>query len=274
MNILPPEVLANICEYLPRRDLKSFRFLLRNTRTPTERFLFRDLFVQFNLKSLERLENISVHPYFGKYVRSIDYDVRRVGCGSVGKGVQYWLGHNALKGMKIAPYERERCLASLQISRLEKYYAAYVAYCSGIEYLMRGDHEKKRLLSAISKFPALQGIRCSYPTKMKKITELSFKQLSPITQEILEEPSDIYSPDDRTMAFWTLLDIAFVLKYASQLTDLHLSKASITLFNELLNSTSYDLKSLSALRHLTLDFKLDGAPGDISTLKQLCHAVP
>jgi hypothetical protein len=168
------------------------------------------------LKSLERLENIALHPYFGKYVRSIDYDVRRVGSGSVGKGAQYWRGNNALKGMNIEANEKVRCLANLQSSRLEKHYAAYIAYCSGIQYLMRGDHNKQVLLSSISKFPALQGIRCSYPAKMKEITKLSFKQLSPIAKVILEEPSDIYSLDDRTKAFCTLLDIAFVLKYASQ----------------------------------------------------------
>jgi len=108
MNKLPPEVLANICQHLPPRDLKSFRLLLWNTRTAAERFLFRDLYVQFNLKSLERLENIALHAYFGKYVKSIDYDIRMVTSDSVGKGARYWLGRHALKGLNIDDRERER----------------------------------------------------------------------------------------------------------------------------------------------------------------------
>jgi hypothetical protein len=223
------------------------------------------------LKSLERLENIALHPNFGKYVRSIDYDVRMVCSDSVGKGARHWLDRHALQGLNIDEREREKCLTKLENSRLEEHYAAYVAYASGIEYLMRQGHDKRMLLSAINRFPALQGIRCSYPAKMKRITKLSFKQLSPIAQEILEEPSDIYTPEERTSSFWALLDIAFLFKYASQLTDIHVSNASITIWNKLANSKKHDFSTLSALRHLTLGFELDENPReDISTLKLLC----
>jgi hypothetical protein len=272
MNKQPPEVLANICEYLPRRDLKCFRFLLRNSRIAAERFLFRDLYVQFNLKSLERLESIALHPYFGKYVRSIDYDVRRVSPYAVGKGVAYWRRHNALKGMNIRGDGRGRFLSRLEPAMLENFYGAYIEYVSGIDYLMRGNHERKMLLEATSKFPALEGIRCSYPAKMPSMYPVSFKKLSPIAQEILEEPSAMYSPEDRTKSFWTLLDIAFELEFVSQLTDLHISNADLKLWNTFASSKSHDFGTLSALRHLTIGFEEnDGTEGrgNMSKLKGL-----
>jgi hypothetical protein len=272
MNKLPPEVLANICEYLPRRGLKAFRLLLRNTRTAAERFLFRDLYVQFNLRSLERLESVALHPYFGKYVRSIDYDVRRVSPYAVGKGVAYWRRHNALRGMNIGGDGRERFLARLEPAKLEKIYGAYIEYVSGIDYLMRGNHERKMLFEAVSRFPALEGIRCSYPAKMPSMYPVLFKKLSPIAQEILEEPCDMYSPKDRTRSFWTLLDIAFELRFVSQLTDLHISNADLKLWNSFASSKSHDFGTLSALRHLTVGFEENDETqgrGNMSKLKGL-----
>jgi hypothetical protein len=57
------------------------------------------------------------------------------------------------------------------------------------------------LLGAVSRFPVLEGIRCFYPAKMPSMYPVLFKTLGPIAQEILEEPSNIYSPEDRTKSF-------------------------------------------------------------------------
>jgi len=99
--------------------------------------------------------------------------------------------------------ERERFLARLEPAKLEKFYAAYIEYVFGMDYLMRGNYERDLLFHAFSRFPCLQGIRCSYPEQRlnQRIHKLSFKQLSPIAQELLKEPDDVSIPVERTQSF-------------------------------------------------------------------------
>ncbi|KAJ8062426.1 hypothetical protein OCU04_008966 [Sclerotinia nivalis] len=73
---LAAELLAMICEYLPREDLICFRLTSKLCADVASKCLFRDLHVMFTKKSFENLLNVSKRPGLSKHVRSLYYEPR------------------------------------------------------------------------------------------------------------------------------------------------------------------------------------------------------
>ncbi|KAF7874084.1 hypothetical protein EAF04_002756 [Stromatinia cepivora] len=73
---LATELLAMICEYLPREDLICFRLTSKICADVASKCLFRDLHVMFTEKSFQNLLNVSKQPGLSKHVRSLYYEPR------------------------------------------------------------------------------------------------------------------------------------------------------------------------------------------------------
>jgi hypothetical protein len=71
---MPPEVILEIFEWLQRRDLKNMRVVSRKYQGYAKPLLFNKIYLSFNLKSFERLQEVAKNRTLSKLVQRVCYD--------------------------------------------------------------------------------------------------------------------------------------------------------------------------------------------------------
>lgn len=270
---LPPEVMDLVCEYLPRPDLRALRTAFKSAQLSAELILFRTIYLQFNRASFERLQKIADHPRLRKFVRFLDYDGRQVRPDSVGKGVGKWVELNAGQGIGLHGEQKKKFLAQFAAEDLQRFYASYLLYVSGQEFLLRNGNSKRLLSNTIPKLPGLQGVRysapSSYRTRGRKIPSLH----DLIAQDILEVPDGLWA--NSLDNFWHLLEPFCFSTNDAQLVSIRGSDLDFVTWNKRAATLSEHFQDLSPLRYLSLDFHIVyHQPWSTSELSKLLVHLP
>jgi hypothetical protein len=281
-NLLPAEVIDIICQYLARPDLRVLRIASKHTQPSAERVLFRTIYLHFNLKSFKRLESIIEHSRLREYVRVLDYDGRQVGDESVGGDAGVWKQRNAGQGMGFLSEDRQRFASRFNRQRRREFYVAYLEYISGQQFLLDDDNSKRLLASAILKIPGLQSIRysaaCSAPSYLAPFawngTLPRWEDLSPIAQEILEEPEGYRSFGIAN--FWHLVEPLCGSTVNPKLLSIHGKDMELIRWNQTANRIFPNgFRNFSSLEHLGLEFNSNIYPrGSQSKLSEVFLHLP
>jgi hypothetical protein len=153
--IIPLEVLTLICTHFPRADLKQARLVSRAWNPAAESSLFRNIFLQINIPSFERLQDIPENDHLRKHVKIIHYDVQRI--SSLPYTFSEWREFEAAHGLNMSPPTRRNFLSQFSEDQLEEYYFAYCSLLSGQEHISKRGLQKTLLTKAIKSFPGSLG---------------------------------------------------------------------------------------------------------------------
>ena len=172
----------------------------------------------------------------------------------VGNGVEKWVELNAGRGIGLYGEEKRKFLAQFAAEDLQRFYASYLVYCSGQEFLLHDGNLKRLLSNNIPKLPGLQRVRysasLSYGTRGRERPELH--KLSPIMQDILEVPDGLCT--SILDKFWHLLEPICFWTNDAQLVRICGSDIDIVTWNKAAATLCEQFQDLSPLRYLSLDF--------------------
>jgi hypothetical protein len=255
---LPSEVLGIVCEHLPRHDLRSLRLACRCLLTVSTRVLFRNLFVSFNMDSLERLEDVSYHETLSAFVESIHFNMSVIENPGLWN-FDRWIQHSAGRNIGLYPGQKEGFLEQFNRYELKEYHRNYLEHVCGLKRLLRPHALTRKLSASMEKLPNLRNLRCSgvmaaRPKQQLALNSyglLSLDHLSQTAREILQEP--IYCHERSLYLFWTLLNAAFTSDQKPLVTSLHGS--TLDLRRWALNG--YPLNNLPIALHKLRDLSLE-----------------
>lgn len=108
-----PEVRRKICELLSRSDLKRARLVSRSWAESALPPLLETVFLQTDLESFEKLQEISQDTKLLRHVTKVVYDGRTLDSRAAGGGFQHWLQFTAGTGLGLLPKARDQL--SLQL---------------------------------------------------------------------------------------------------------------------------------------------------------------
>lgn len=273
------EILTEICGLLSRPDLKNIRQVARRWAKAAQPALFRTLFLRINLESFERLQDISRHSTFSKYVRKISYDGRVLEESAAREGYLHWLRCSAGAGLGLVWEAQSELIAQVDDRELERCYINYLHAVFGQEYILRRNNEKEMLVDALERLPNLSAVEYVVPSK--RGTGLSRRappldSLNPRARQILAEPEDYHRYEESDGHFWALWQSACLAGHAQKLRTVQGSHLHLTRWNATAAESLQDCsEALSTLQQLSLEFELDQrSEGDATTLASIMARVP
>jgi hypothetical protein len=71
---MPPEIIIEIFEWIPRKDLKNMRLVSRKFQDYAKPLLFKTIYVKFNGKSYERLQAVAKDKTLRALVQCVCFD--------------------------------------------------------------------------------------------------------------------------------------------------------------------------------------------------------
>ena len=149
MDKLPPELLRQLLQYLPRSDLPSVRLLTRTLAVEAEPFLFHTIPLWIELKSLEALTSISEHPRLSQYVKEVEFSPLRF--------IEHEDRSLYQAGVRDS-LEYQPASLSSHILRLGHHMAAYDSFRAGQHYLATNSSDVKVLSHAFGKLPQFRSL--------------------------------------------------------------------------------------------------------------------
>lgn len=258
---LPPEIVHRICIYLSQPDLKKCRLLSHKWDNAAQRELFSTVYLEFNVESYVKVQYIVEHERLRKHVRVLAYDgfiyaksVRDTAktCFSVWKEYSRAAQHIA---------------HSWSLQQLEMWHYDHCTHIMGVEYLLY-QGEKRMLLKLFQLLPSLTGIKfgvgfdCSTDKYLEaeSLGSSSFESLSSRQQQfaMMAKPYSVMDDDEDTDEhFWEMLQCASLSNRLQELKSICGSELVLEHWAESAPTFSQLNTQLPALRHLSLEFRVE-----------------
>ena len=164
MEKLPPELLRQVLQYLPRSDLPGVRLSTRTLVAAAEPFLFHTIPLWIERQSLEALIGISEHPRLSQCVkeivfsplRFIEHEDRSLYQAEVSDALEI---RSVSLRSQILHLEHHQ---SSQKLHLEHHMAAYDSFRAGQSYLTANSLDVKILSHAFGKLPHFRSLVVDY----------------------------------------------------------------------------------------------------------------
>jgi hypothetical protein len=223
LNSMPLEIIIEIFEWIPRRDLKNMRLVSRKFQDYAKPLLFKTIYLKFNGKSYERLQAVAKDKTLRTLVRCVcydgsdyvDYRAYFKGLRRTEEGFENWIRCNAGHGLYLSEGGRQKFLAGFSQEQLKTFYEAYCRHITGQRPLCVRKIERGIRCYAISRFSNLMSISFYAPRyapdearyENRLINEPpSFESLSPLAQEILQQPEALGSITNLMYNFWRFVE--------------------------------------------------------------------
>lgn len=244
---------------LPRSDLKSVRLVSHIWDEAAQQLLFQTVILKVNLRSFEKLRDISQHHKLSKHVRAISYDGRTLWVEPAKMGFTDWVRLCAGSNLGFFGSVRDDFMEQFSTQQLEVYYFNYCHYLFGQEHILRRGNEQQLLVDALRLLPRLERVGYaaprSYDGEFIRVAP-PMSSLSLLAQEILTEPDSVHGYRESDGHFWTLLQSACVSGRGKTLNSVQGSDLDLARWKTIATSSRSYCKALTALRHLSLEFKL------------------
>lgn len=160
---LPPEILCQICVFLPLSDLKNTRLASKLLETCVSSYLFEVIYIDVLPESFERLLSISAIPKFACGVRSVFFEPRifRSVCSLDRFRDKYSEYRDLVHDDKLAKYslpENAPEFRNISDEAWCRYYASHIAICKVQRQLQQNSTIDSVLIQSFRKFPNLKNI--------------------------------------------------------------------------------------------------------------------
>lgn len=244
---------------LPQTDLKSVRLVSHIWDEAAQRLLFQSVILKVNLRSFEKLQDISKHHKLSKHVRAISYDGRTLSVDPVRKGFTDWLQFCAGSNLGFFGSVQDNFMEQFSMQQLQDHYFNYCQYLFGQEHILRRGNEQKLLVDALRLLPRLERVEYAAPQAFDgEFIRVAppLASLSRLAQEILTEPDSVHGYRESEGHFWTLLQSAYLSGRGKTLCSVQGSDLDLERWNTIATSSRRYYKALPALRHLCLEFEL------------------
>ncbi|KAF4636894.1 hypothetical protein G7Y89_g1183 [Cudoniella acicularis] len=263
MDRLPLEILNNICASLPHSDLKNLRLVSQALQPSAEFTVFHTVYLRYNLRSFDRLRDISNHPRLSKYVKFIDYDflsfdLNLINTYSPETSFYDWLYEWAGRGLGLPERKRERLLRRFSATRLGEFHISYTKWIVGQKRLSKQRRARWYLDNFLARFPNFSGFRFSLRKHVPSTTTGAPKleNLDVVAQEILAGPDSKFGPlwCSGHLNFGDFFDSACQAGFAPKLRQVYMSDQTLGFWNsQAVSSNCYD-EVLPSMETLSLDF--------------------
>jgi len=195
-SICPVEIQQQICETIPRTDLKSLRLVSQDINLVAERKLYREIFLKRNTESFCKLRLIATHPLLSKHVQALWYDGRMVqrnpGGGSCFDGWYCFIGDGfTASGESLTRDTIDKFKKSLTEEQLSFHYSKYCEQICSEDRVDKDNIEEIDLTKLFRSCPHLQRIAfyCDPELFGGIQEEVRFEDLSSIGRCTLVEPT-------------------------------------------------------------------------------------
>jgi hypothetical protein len=220
LNSMPSEIIIEIFEWIPRRDLKNMRLVSRKFHDYAKPLVFKMIYLKFNEKSYERLQAVAKDKTLRALVQCVCFD----GSDSIDpracfkdlrgteEGFETWMRCNAGHGLYLSEEGRLKFQAGFSPERLKAFHKAYCQHIDGQRTLRRTERGIRRY--AMARFANLKAISFYAPRYAPDVGRyenrlsneaLKLESLSPLAQEILQQPEAHGSMID-LMYFWRFVE--------------------------------------------------------------------
>jgi hypothetical protein len=198
---------------LPQSDLKSVRLVSHIWDEAAQQLLFETVILKVNLRSFEKLQDISKHRKFSKHVKAISYDGRTLSIEPARMGIMDWLRLCAGSNLGFFGSVQDSFMEQFSMQQLQDYYFNYCQYLFGQEHILRRGNEQKLLVDALRLLPRLERVEYAAPQSfdgefIRVAPRLT--SLSRLAQEILTEPDSVNGHRESEGHFWTFITVCML----------------------------------------------------------------
>lgn len=281
---LPPELLREICSYLPLPDLKKCRLLCNSLRFAGEPSLLPILNLTFESSSFDRLKEICQNPLVCSGVRQIHYEISHLVCSPSFYHLMEWEKRKEGKEPSKSttqnqisadwrPSVSEFSQLLTDIAECPGYYSdrdfhvvckAFQIICRDQEKLRQAGHNLAIFTQAFKKLPNLTAVTMN----VLPYYRIGPWSLAPVWQFMAGFPSAIDNEmhcEHDILQMESLLTSAIVIQ--RPLKHLNCKLLSTSLFSQVEDDFASTVAGLEQLKHLKLTIDPDHheAPFDVSS---------